>query len=488
MLCMACEAIYASGLPKLPSATTEIGVSAAESPRDHGAACDGKADDTRALQATFDAGARTGQRVYIPVNCTLSIHGELRLPSATQLTLDGALKGAGGRLNALGDLTASGTGSIGMTDDGSGHVFGIRVQQGRVTISGIRFVSDGDKQLNEAILIAPTAEGISTLDIHDVYFSKVQFGILRDSSTAAHTVQFAEIHHNQFFDLSGDAIEWNIGYGDGQLSIADNRIDLVHGKLVNQGIGIGVAGEGPYADVPIHAQDRISIVHNTVRRVRQALHCEVCVSAEIDDNKITEVDPMYGSDSIDVAAIQLVGSYDSSVSRNHISESGRYGTILIMAGVIQNRFIPSGGQNIIVGNQVIGAAGILDICTWQAPSPNHQAVESIIRDNIIVRGTIRHTGVCSYTLIGNDVLSPAGENGLNLDLGAGRSPNERGGRFVVELERNHVRDADGKVQINLKDFSDPYFQHVLLLGEGNNFAMPAGSEASRQDEPLPARP
>lgn len=116
------------------------------------------------------------------------------------------------------------------------------------------------------------------------------FAILQQGSTAI--IHKGVFYKNYIHDTNGDAIELNVvnDHYDKGCFILENVIDNVDNtnSMPNWGIGIGVAGKGPYAiDMADSMKIKKTLIRgNKVTRCRQCIHVEVGTDFAILDNQV----------------------------------------------------------------------------------------------------------------------------------------------------------------------------------------------------------
>lgn len=138
------------------------------------------------------------------------------------------------------------------------------------------------------LMQAMTSEG--TLDFCENEMFGCKYAILQQGTGERMT--YGRYASNYIHDIVGDAIELNVvqaHYAEG-LIIENNQIANVDasGQGANWGIGIGVAGSGPYGvDIPDTQYVRnFRITGNRIYNCRQCLHVEVGKHFLIQDNEV----------------------------------------------------------------------------------------------------------------------------------------------------------------------------------------------------------
>lgn len=158
---------------------------------------------------------------------------------------------------------------------------------GRLIITDSAWVNN----TNTAAMLIQALPIDGTIDILDSDFRGCKYGILQQGTGALITrARFARLNFN---DLTGDAIECNVvnrHYKAGGLTIEDINIDNINNtdNSPNWGIGIGVAGQGPYGANASDDQYVSGIIIRNVkmRRVRQCIHFELCRDFKVENVEV----------------------------------------------------------------------------------------------------------------------------------------------------------------------------------------------------------
>jgi hypothetical protein len=470
----------------------------------YGAVGNGTADDTTSEQSALNAVPPGGGAVVFPANYTFLQTQRLIVKANTTLEIDGSLfENIQGQTSpntgflCEGSCTFRGSGVLTYNEDGTGQSSAIKVTSGAVAISGITIKSaNTSRRLRYAILVAPNSTGISSLSIRDIYCTVVEFCIVRATSTT-NIVQQVNVSNNEAYDQTGDFFEWNIGTADGPITVANNTISYIHNNAgsVNEGIGIGVAGSGPYAYPPTHPQQLVEIVGNNLAKMPQGIHCELCNMAKIQGNQVTGISPVYNKGAVgDITAIEVAGSFDATIDDNTLTENtcGSYagGNCIVAGDGVGASYIPS-TENLVVSNNKLmnTSASILTNLAVVAGRAAPQGVISeptnvVITGNIIRNGGIHETGVNELSITNNDVISPVGKVGLRIVYqGYLTGPTSQ---FIVNIDHNNIRDLLGNATeatasggapstpqtITLQGLADPNgFRNIILTGGGNNFSI-----------------
>lgn len=155
---------------------------------------------------------------------------------------------------------------------------------------------------------------LGTIEVDGVVFTNGLNGILHQGGNADMT---RGIYRNlSFFDMKGDAIELNVvnsTYKEG-LVIENILINNINATLANSnwGIGIGIAGKGPYAwDAPDENYCNNFTIRNVhALGVRQVVHVEVGRNFSIENVRlIPDVNKSNGT-GLTTAGVYIAGSKD----------------------------------------------------------------------------------------------------------------------------------------------------------------------------------
>ena len=410
---------------------------------------------------------------------------QLTIPDGVTIQLDGNLKetitgqvSANTGLLALGSIAVKGFGQFQYNEDGSAQAAAITVATGRVDISGVTFTSPNpSSRMRYAIRVNTTgSQTITSMQVHDTFMTGVEYGVIRSTSLTG-VVQELNISDNQFYDMIGDPVEWNIGPADGPITITGNTIDYIHTNATNEGLGIGIAGNAPYAYPPANPQQRILIANNNIRRVPQGVHCELCNQVKVVGNRISEVNSSYGT-SVDNTGITIAGSFNVTIDDNTITESVcSAGNCIIASDGVSGTYVPSTENLVITNNKLLNTnasnlTGILSVVG--RPDTNTAVTEPsnvVIKGNVIINGYIQEIGVNNLTISDNVVTPPVGAIGLNIQYN-GVLPSGPTTRYSLTIKNNQVRDVLGNVKVSITGTADPYgFRNVNLFGGGNSFAL-----------------
>lgn len=154
-----------------------------------------------------------------------------------------------------------------------------------------------------------TTEGSIEMCLNE--FWNTNFAILQQGTSA--TIHRGLIYKNYIHDANGDGIELNVvnDHYDKGIWILDNILDNINNtnSMPNWGIGIGVAGKGPYAiDMPDSQKVKnLLISGNRVTRCRQCIHVEAATGFAIVDNEVYPDAAMSPSSGMTFAGIVTYG-------------------------------------------------------------------------------------------------------------------------------------------------------------------------------------
>lgn len=126
------------------------------------------------------------------------------------------------------------------------------------------------------------------IEICNNEFYNCNYAILQQAS--GEIMRWGRYAANNIHDIKGDGIELNVvnkHYPQGFI-IENNLIDNIDGQGPNWGIGIGIAGAGPYGiDTPDANYVANFVVRgNRITRTRQCIHMELCRDFTVSDNEL----------------------------------------------------------------------------------------------------------------------------------------------------------------------------------------------------------
>lgn len=293
----------------------------------------------------------------------------VEVPSGVRLTgLDTQIVVPDGRdVVTYGELVSSKTGSFAMMGSGEFFMQGggllnnvhLKLFGGSPRVKGFRACG---RNYTTAILIQGTGNYRNVV-IDDIEVFDANYGVLRQGEGSA--IAGCHITNGRWFNLRGDAIEWNICPGDSNTHFIDHVIDLIDSGPngpVNWGIGIGVAGssyDNTYPDSKT-VKD-FTIAHITGKRCRQLVHVENGARFEIADINGYDISDIYSPNAgIATQAVAVYGSTDFSVHNvtSKPAPGRRCGGINIGYGVSKGAFIAA-PQNFTVGTVDITDGDVL---------------------------------------------------------------------------------------------------------------------------------
>lgn len=194
----------------------------------------------------------------------------------------------------------------------------VRHDGGDVKITGTRFNGEVQGSNVTSIVIQGSQAGqedpLGTIEVDGCVFTNGLNGILHQGG---HADMKRGIYRNlSFFDMKGDAIELNVvnsTYNEG-LVIENILINNINATLAgsNWGIGIGIAGMGPYAwDAPDSMYCHDFTIRNVLAiGVRQPIHVEVGRDFTIENVRVyPNVNKSVGT-GLRTAGVYVAGSKD----------------------------------------------------------------------------------------------------------------------------------------------------------------------------------
>lgn len=165
-------------------------------------------------------------------------------------------------------------------------------------------------QTATAAFLIQTLTTNATVDLCFNEFTNCNYAVLQQGSGAVTT--WSRYSYNHFHEIKGDAIELNVvnGHYANGLTISHNNIENIDATGPNWGIGIGVAGSGPYGVTAADSQyaQNFIISNNRVYNVRQCIHVEVGKNFEIKNNETFPSDLVSVNAGLATAGVAIYGS------------------------------------------------------------------------------------------------------------------------------------------------------------------------------------
>jgi colanic acid biosynthesis protein WcaM len=289
--------------------------------------------------ALTTAAASGAAMVEIPSGLSITLAtGTITLTSGVDLLIKGNLTGNNTQ------ITIPGTCDI-ICEGGSLQDVGFLLTGGSPRLRGLRMAG---YTLTAMIVIGQSGSTFQDLIIDDIYIQNANYGILRQGTGS--TLVNAQITNGQFYNLTGDAIEWNVASGDTNINISNHVIDTINssGTGTDQGIGIGFAGSSfdiNYGDANLVKDFVISNIKG--RSVRQLIHVECGKRFIISNIECYDISPNYSVNSgLSNYAVQIYGCTDFMITNVRGSYSAG---ISCAEGVVSGNYIAP-CQNYTVSN------------------------------------------------------------------------------------------------------------------------------------------
>ena len=299
---------------------------------DFGADPTGVADSTTAINACY-ASLSAGQTAVFPYG-TFKVSGTISIPAGVNTTMNASVTSTVGNY-----FTMNGSGDFNMTDGFMTNVY-LKLINGTPRIRGFRYTG----YLNTAAILIQTG-AFQNLYISDIDIQAANYGILRQG--AGSTCDCAQIVNGRFYNLQGDAIEWNVAIGDTGVQISNHVLDLINNtnSSANWGIGIGIAGNtysNTYPDSSYARDFTISNIKGS--RMAQLIHVEASKRFSIFNIDGYDISNAYSTgSSIDQATVAIYGCTDFTVEgiRSIAGTTGNAtaGQVLITYGTSAGSYI-----------------------------------------------------------------------------------------------------------------------------------------------------
>ncbi|ROP62580.1 parallel beta helix pectate lyase-like protein [Enterobacter sp. BIGb0383] len=411
------------------------------------------ASDTEMIQACADA-AKARQ---LPVIATGVYH------LAGAVTLD-SLQWRGGTFNGPGAIAATIL---------SCHIFDM-------TLNGVYLhMLGGDCRVrnnvfkNQKFTAAFFISGMTTsgtLDCTDNEFTACYFGILQQAS--GEKMRYARFSCNNIHDIRGDGIELNVvnsHYADG-LIVEGNRIHNVDGTGAGQfwGIGIGIAGAGPYG---VNADDsqyvaNFIIRNNRISACRQCIHVEMGRDFVISDNYCNPDSTKSIGSGLYVAGVAVYGSKRFTVENITGEPSGTVNRFILLDWGVNNNTYAGPPQNFSLRN-IATMNGDIEIATSGANDWTNSTIVANCRCQIFKWRGLPSSSV--FSTIYARQIDCIGQHAASEGPGGGKYARSH---YTYSNWNNVICLDDVNINVSV---SKMYCDRIDE--SGNNFFVPADEEA-----------
>lgn len=167
---------------------------------------------------------------------------------------------------------------------------------GDITLSHIQFFD----QTSTAAVLIMNLPVMSSLVVQYCSFTRCNYGILQQGKEGE-KLQWGKILQCEFTDLNSDGIELNVvngHYQNGGMLIENIRLDQINNtnSQPNWGLGIGIAGLGPYS----LDQDDADFASNIVVRNIHATNTRQCIHFEVSRDFTVENVEVYPNSAVSV--------------------------------------------------------------------------------------------------------------------------------------------------------------------------------------------
>ena len=326
--------------------------------------------DTAAAFAAAFAAATT---VVVPQGVTLTgLNTAVTIPSGKSLVLKGNVSGT-----STGSFVMAGSGEFIGEGGLLTNVF-LHLKGGSPRVRNFRYTGRNN---TAAIMISDGAFERVLIDGLDIFTAN--FGVLRHG--AGSTCNGAQVLNGSFYDLYGDAIEWNASTGDKNVMVDNHVIDLINppAGFPNWGIGVGFAGsvyDNTFPDANAVKDFTISNIRGS--RLRQLIHVESGKRFLISNIDGYDISDAYATSSgISHATVVAYGCTDFTVENIRsiagTTGSGTAGMVAMEYGTISSSYIaPS--QNYQLRNVYMNNGAVL-LSTGNTGS-------TVVAENIFIEG------------------------------------------------------------------------------------------------------
>lgn len=242
-----------------------------------------------------------------------------------------AVDARGTTITLTGDVTANGITIVGGTWGGTSDLFLVDTTFQDFNVTNVRTRPHGGKvrYLNGEFSGKPLQNKVAgiviqnqpvdgTIEVDGCYFHDGWFGILHQGGSAGKMT--SGIYRNLTFkNMEGDGIELNVvnsQYANGCVieNIYLDNIDGTNAPINNSnwGIGIGIAGNGPYSWTAPDSQyaSNITVRNVYARRCRQVVHFEVARNCSVYNVHAAPDTTVSTGTGLSAASVQLYGCKD----------------------------------------------------------------------------------------------------------------------------------------------------------------------------------
>lgn len=290
------------GLVYQPAGTGAVTTTVQAKLRETVSVADYYSGDTAAAFAAAFAAATT---VEVPQGVTLTgMNTAVTIPAGKNLVLKGNVSGT-----STGSFVMAGSGEFIGEGGLLTNVF-LHLKGGSPRVLNFRYTGRNN---TAAILISDGAFERILINGLDIFTAN--YGVLRQG--AGSTCNGAQVINGRFYDLYGDAIEWNVATGDKNIQVDNHVIDLVNAPsgYPNWGIGVGFAGDvydNTYPDSKAVKDFTISNIRGS--RMKQLIHVENGKRFSISNIDGYDISDAYSTSSgLDHATVVTYGCTDFTI-------------------------------------------------------------------------------------------------------------------------------------------------------------------------------
>jgi hypothetical protein len=447
---------YDSILDKLNAHDTSLADIASQkipkTPLNYGGKCNGVNSDDTAVTSLL-AYCNTNKIKAVLPNGTV-ITSVIDIPVGVNVELQGQIIFSGsGTLRANGSNYISG-GSI---LNSAGNYQGLMLYGGNITVNNISFTGSAGRFGISGLY---TDRNGHNVEIVNCKFDTVQYGILFQGAPGF-GYNNLRIHGNTVTNvILGDGIEINIGDSNG-VEIYNNTVDGVTAQG-SAGIGIGVAGKGPYSLTTVYTMKNVSIHDNIVRNVdvayavgNAAIHVECVEGAKVYNNKI------YTS----CKAFESFGSHSVEAYDNYVLDC-RDG-MEHAVGFTSGAFVMASKNNVMRDNTVenttmiANSYGIRNVC--EGDGITTRTKQNVVKN---VATGIKIQGASNQFMESNDVYGCT--TPYVIDYAMYLKPSAT--NTTLNVTKNRAFNADGTRNTTSNPHTANMFYMLESFYEGNDFS------------------